>query len=76
MTFESEFKLILDWLSANKIMINLDKTHLMLFTNRIRPPSIPIKANGKTIKEVTEAKFLGVIVDNKLKWNAHINYLA
>ena len=75
-TVESDFKHVLDWLSANKLIINLDKTHLMLFTNRIRPPSIPIKANGKTIKEVTEAKFLGVVVDNKLKWNAHVNYLA
>ena len=75
-TVESEFKKILIWLSANKLIINLEKTHLMLFTNCIRPPSISIQANGKTIKEVTEVKFLGVIVDNNLKWNAHINYIT
>ena len=75
-TVESEFKCILDWLSANKLIINLDKTHLMLFTNRSRPLSISIQANDKTINEITEIKFLGVIIDNKLKWNAHINYIT
>ena len=73
---ESEFKHILNWLSANKLIINLSKTHLMLFTNRNRPLSISISANGQTIQEVTETKFLGVIVDNKLNWNAHINYIT
>ena len=34
---ESEFKNILNWLSANELIINLIKTHVMLFTNRQRP---------------------------------------
>ena len=48
----------------------------MLFTNRNRPLSISISANGQTIEEVSETKFLGVILDNKLNWNAHINYIT
>ncbi|CAL4158822.1 unnamed protein product, partial [Meganyctiphanes norvegica] len=31
---EIEMKKILEWLAANKLIINLNKTHLMLFTNR------------------------------------------
>ena len=31
---ELESLKIIEWLSANKLIINLDKTHLMLFTNK------------------------------------------
>ena len=48
----------------------------MLFTNKNRPESISINVRDHTIKEVTETKFLGVIIDNKLCWKAHINYIS
>ena len=35
-----------------------------------------LSINGKEIKEVEETKFLGVIIDNKLTWNAHITALV
>ena len=47
-----------------------------VFTNRPRPTSISISANGQLIKEVTETKFLRFILDNKLKWNAYIDYIT
>ena len=28
------------------------------------------------IQEIKETKFLGVIIDNKLKWSAHIKYIS
>ena len=31
--------------------------------------------NGVPIKEVEEVKFLGVVLDSKLNWSAHISYL-
>ena len=73
---EIEMKKILEWLAANKLIINLNKTHLMLFTNRARPQSLSISIDGQTINEVTETKFLGVMLDNKLNWNAHIKYIS
>ena len=73
---EKEFNHILDWLAANKLIINLNKTHLMLFTNKIPDAAISITANGQSITEITETKFLGVILDNKLTWEAHIKYIS
>ena len=73
---EQEFNRILDWLAANKLIINLNKTHLMLFTNKIRPETISIKAKGQSITEISETKFLGVILDNKLNWDAHIKHIS
>ena len=61
---------------SNKRIINLNKTHLMFFTNRIHRDAISIKAKGQTITEITETKFLGVILDNKLTWEAHIKYIS
>ena len=75
-TVEHEFNRVLDWLAANKLIINLTKTHLMLFTTRARPDTISILAKGQEINEVKEIKFLGVILDNDLKWDSHIEYIS
>ena len=75
-TLETEFTKVLQWLNANKLIINLSKTHLMVFTNRKRPKEIVINVNGNQITEVSESKFLGVIVDNKLSWQSHIKYIS
>ena len=56
-TMENEFKKVLDWLNANKLIINLSKTHLMLFTNRNHPESISLSVNNEIINELSETKF-------------------
>ena len=48
----------------------------MLFTNLSRPEYISISAKGQIINEVTNIKFLGVILDNELKWSLHIEYIS
>ena len=48
----------------------------MLFTNRARPESISLHIDDNVITEKTETKFLGVIVDNQLNWNAHIKHIS
>ena len=35
-----------------------------------------ILIDGHPILEVKETKFLGVIIDNNLKWVAHIHYIS
>ena len=76
MIIELEFKKVLEWLAANRLIINLDKIHVMLFTNRTRPQSISLTINGQSINEISETKFLGVMLDNKLCWESHIKYIA
>ena len=76
LTIETEFGKVLTWLSANKLVINLNKTHLMLFTNRKRPQEVTLNVNGNSITEKVKSKFLGVIVDNKLSWQPHIKYIS
>ena len=37
--------------------------------------SLPFKFNGQQIEEVSETKFLGVILDNGLTWKSHIRHV-
>ena len=64
------------WLQANKLVLNIRKTHYMLFHRvQLKKKQINIYFRGKTISRVNCTKFLGVIIDDKLKWTAHIQYI-
>ena len=39
-------------------------------------PDKTLSINGIEIEKVSETKFLGVILDDKLSWTAHINGLV
>ena len=73
---ERELKKILEWLAVNKLIINLDKTNLMVFTYKRRTGTVSLNAYGHTINEITETTYLGVVIDNKLTWNAHIKHIT
>ena len=75
-TLKTEFIKVLDWLNANKLIINLNKTNLMVFTNKTRRADVSIDVNNHNIKEIKECKFLGIMLDNKLNWHSHINYIS
>ena len=42
---------------------------------RIKAKDINIEMQGNIIGSVTATKYLGVIIDNKLKWTSHILYI-
>ena len=63
------------WVNSNGLMLNLKKTHFMIFSRQKIEQNPIIKINNFPIKRVHEARFLGVIVDDKLTWSAHIRAL-
>ena len=49
----------------------------MLFTRkRTNVHDIDIEINNITISRVKNVKFLGVILDEKMSWKDHINYIS
>ena len=64
---------LVNWVGGNGLLLNLKKTNFMLFSRRKRLSTIEVKINNVPIKMVSEAKFLGVILDDKLTWKSHIN---
>ena len=72
-----ELAKIYAWVNANKLSLNIDKTNFMLFMPKYSSQCADhIVINQTRIQEVKETKFLGVIIDNKLKWSAHIKYIS
>ena len=72
---------VFKYMQANKLHINMKKSCYMHFRPRghstdtdVNDP--PLTINGIEIDEVSETKFLGVIIDNKLSWAAHVNALV
>ena len=77
-TLNHELSLLSKWFSANKLSLNLNKTNYILFAHRQRKTDfnkIAISINNINISRVTETKFLGVVIDENLGWNGHINLL-
>ena len=74
-TVNNELANISDWLSANRLSLNVGKSKLLYFTNNSRSElaKIEIKINNQILAEVSDAKYLGVYIDNKLQWETHIN---
>ena len=64
------------WLVANRLTLNVSKTHYMIFHRcRIKTVDHDLILNGNVVKRVTSTKFLGITVDDQLKWKQHIDYI-
>ena len=64
------------WLKANKLTLNLDKSHYMVFYRGKRKIDLDSPSlNHISLKKVKFTKFLGVIIDDQLKWTNHILYI-
>ena len=69
-----EIDAIFNWFNANKLSLNTEKTKYILFRSpQTRLPSTDnVTIDGKPIEQVKSIKFLGVHIDECLKWEEHI----
>ena len=66
-----------EWLSANKLSLNIAKTKYMVFHTSKRNVIYPnLKVNNNNIERVTQFNFLGVILHSHMTWNKHINHIS
>ena len=61
------------WSEENSLVLNATKTHEMIFDYRKNggTNNVPLYIDGKAIQQVAECKYLGVVIDNKLKWDSN-----
>ena len=65
------------WLKANKLSLNVKKTHYMLFKNRgVTEKDMCLKIHNEAVTQVKKTKFLGVTIDCNLTWKEHISYIS
>ena len=74
----SDFKNLTNWLSANKISLNVRKTELTLFKSKMKKLNfnVKLKLNNKRIYPTKSVEYLGIKVDEKLGWIDHVNDIA
>ena len=64
------------WAIANRLSINIDKTKCLLISNVFQSDNINIFLNGQCLEFVHFTKFLGVTIDDKLKYVKHVEEIC
>ena len=75
--FENLISKLSLWVSANGLKLNVSKTNYMIFSN-INNGELDQycpQMNGQPITRVPVARFLGIMIDEKLSWAVHIEKL-
>lgn len=62
-------------IDKNKLLLNWEKTKYMIFSTRKISENINIYVEDVRIIRVAEIKFLGVMLDTKLTWKPHLEYI-
>lgn len=64
-----------EWLSANKLKLNINKTKCMYINKSGTTSDIDVKINGEKIEVVRNIKYLGVIIDDQLRFDENAKYV-
>ena len=73
-----DLKKLNQWLCANRLSLNIDKTKLLIFHSKYNKlqHNIIIKMNDVRLVPSRSVKYLGVYLDDNLSWNIHIKELS
>ena len=74
-TVSSELNIINNWLLANFLTLNTDKTYYIIFSLKSSAINTRITIGSKVLDRQTYGKFLGVFLDEKLTFKNHLNHL-
>ena len=73
-TLQESLNLVHDWCVRSKLTLNASKCVFVQFLKpRTSPSRFRMYLNGQILSESTFLKYLGVHIDQKLKWNVHID---
>ena len=68
---------ISQWMKSNKLILNIHKTNYIIFGTKTNISSdLNLFYRNEKIARVFHTKFLGVVIDDKLSWNQHVNNLC
>ena len=73
-----ELTKVFEWLSSNKLTLNMKKSKFMIITNKKKKdiPNFTVKIDSRPLEECNSYKYLGIHIDNKLTWDTHVCYLV
>jgi hypothetical protein len=65
---------IRNWMSRNKLAVKVRKSNFIAFGNT-ESPDLNINFGSQSLNLVSKVKYLGVWIDNRLKFRDHIDFL-
>ncbi len=74
--YHGEIATFNDWCDSHFLMLHKNKTKEMIYDSRKVRVHDPVILNNGVIEQVSSSKYLGIMLDNKLNWSAHIDYLC
>ena len=63
------------WLITNKLFLNYSKSNFLVFSRKKHKYCFKISINSNILKQEQSAKYLGIIIDDKLCWKQHLSKL-
>ena len=67
---------LMDWGSTWGMKFNAKKCNIMRVSRSRKPLQHFYSLGNEILQEVSDAKYLGIQIDNKLDWNKHISTVA
>lgn len=66
-----------NWLKHKKLKLNVSKTKCMIIANKaVNDHWNDVNISGEVVERVTEIKYLGVLIDDKLSFKQHIDHIV
>jgi hypothetical protein len=70
---EYALKIINIWCKTKGLVMNPQKTNIMIFTKKYKPETIkPLWLKGQEVSFTDTVKYLGVLLDPELNWKQHL----
>ena len=64
------------WVVCNKLSINFEKTHYLIFSRKMLITDKSLKILDQIIPRKSVTKFLGVFIDDRLSWEQRISHIC
>ena len=71
-------RMVSDWLMANKVSLNIDKTNFIIFhpPQKFKGHIVKLKICNREIAQEKFIKYLGLLIDSHLSWKYHISHIS
>lgn len=84
LTVNNELIKLCDWLTANKLTLNIKKSNFVIFKPYQKKTTLEvnIKMYDNSLQKYVDleckehVKYLGLLIDSKLSWKCHIDYIS
>ena len=75
--FQQDVNRVQGWMQSNRLQLNVSKSALMLIGSRqkVKGHGVSILIGDRILPQVKSTKYLGVVIDQHLTWQSHIEYI-